>query len=43
MRVRYTLRAGDDLRTILSYIDSRNPQGAINVARAMRKAIELIG
>jgi plasmid stabilization system protein ParE len=39
MRVRYTPRAGDDLRTILSYIGSQSPQGAINVARTMRRAI----
>jgi plasmid stabilization system protein ParE len=43
MRVRYAVRAHDDLCTILAYIESRNPQGATNVARAVRKAIELIG
>jgi toxin ParE1/3/4 len=43
MRIRYTLRAGDDLRAILRYLDERSPQGAGNVKRAIRKAIQLIG
>jgi toxin ParE1/3/4 len=43
MRVRYTPRARGDLRLILEYIDERNPRGAENVKRAIRKTIELIG
>jgi toxin ParE1/3/4 len=43
MRIRYTVRARDDLRTILTYVESRSRQGATNVARAMRKSFELIG
>jgi toxin ParE1/3/4 len=43
MRIRYTVRARDDLRTILTYVESRSRQGAANVARAMRKSFELIG
>jgi toxin ParE1/3/4 len=42
MRVRYTPRAGSDLRSILDYIDERSPQGARNVKRAIKKTIELI-
>jgi toxin ParE1/3/4 len=43
MRVRYTPRSRGDVDAILAYIDLRNPQGARNVARAMRKTIALIG
>jgi toxin ParE1/3/4 len=43
MRVRYTPRARRDLRTILEYIDERNPQGAINVKQSIQRTIELIG
>ena len=43
MRVRYTPRARRDLRTILQYIDERNPQGATNVKRSIQRTIELIG
>jgi plasmid stabilization system protein ParE len=43
MRVRFTPRARHDLRTILQYIDERNPQGAINVKRSIQRPIELIG
>jgi plasmid stabilization system protein ParE len=42
MRVRYTSRSRDDLRSILDYIDERNPRGARNVKRAIQKTIELI-
>ena len=42
MTVRYTARARNDLRLILSYVETRSPQGARNVARAMRKTIALI-
>jgi len=43
MKVRYTPRARDDLRAVLSHIEQRSPQGARNVARSLRKTIELIG
>jgi toxin ParE1/3/4 len=43
MRVRYTPKARDDLKTILAYIEQHNPRGARNVAHALRKVIELIG
>jgi plasmid stabilization system protein ParE len=43
MKVRYTPRALSDLRSILEYIDERNPRGTQNVKRAIRKTIELIG
>jgi plasmid stabilization system protein ParE len=43
MKVRYTARAREDLRTILAYTESSSPQGASNVARAIHKTIELIG
>lgn len=42
MTVRYTARAHNDLRSILTYVEVRSPQGARNVARAMRKTIALI-
>jgi toxin ParE1/3/4 len=42
MRERYTPRARNDLQSILQYIDERNPQGARNVKRAIRKTINLI-
>jgi toxin ParE1/3/4 len=43
MRVRYTPRARDDLRSILAYVQQQSPQGARNVARAAHKTIGLIG
>lgn len=43
MRVRLTPRAVSDLEHILSYIDQENRMGALNVKRAIRKTIELIG
>ena len=43
MKVRYTPRARDDLASILAYIEQRSPQGAHNVALAIRKTIDLIG
>ena len=43
MKVRYTPRARDDLRAVLAHIEQRSPQGARNVARSLRKTIELIG
>ena len=43
MRVRHTRRSRADLQAILDYIDSRNPQGARNVKRAIQKTIDLIG
>lgn len=43
MRVRYTPRAGDDLRAILDYIDRRSPQGARNVKQAIKRTTEFIG
>jgi toxin ParE1/3/4 len=43
MRVRYTPRARTDIVSILTYIERLSPKGARNVARALRKTIELIG
>jgi toxin ParE1/3/4 len=43
MKVQYTARGRDDLAAILTYIERRSPQGARNVARAIRKTVELIG
>jgi toxin ParE1/3/4 len=43
MRVRYTPRARGDLRSVLQFIDERNPSGAVSVKRAIQKTIELIG
>lgn len=43
MRIQYTPRARDDLIAILTFIEHRSPQGARNVARAIRKTINLIG
>jgi toxin ParE1/3/4 len=43
MKVEYTPRARDDLLAVLIYIERHSPQGARNVARAIRKTIELIG
>ena len=42
MKVRYTPRARDDIRTVLTYVERHSAQGALNVARAMRKTIEVI-
>lgn len=43
MKVRYTPRARGDLSAILQYIDARNPRGGLNVKRAIRKTIQVIG
>jgi plasmid stabilization system protein ParE len=43
MRIRYTPRDLADLTAILTYLERHSPQGAQNVARAMRKTIDLIG
>lgn len=43
MRVRYTPRARADIVSVLTYVERQSPQGARNVARALRKTIELIG
>jgi plasmid stabilization system protein ParE len=43
MKVRYTPRARADIDSILTYVERQSPQGARNVARALRKTIELIG
>ena len=43
MRVRYTRRSRADLLAILNYLNERSPQGARNVDRALKKAIDLIG
>jgi plasmid stabilization system protein ParE len=42
MRARYTPRARDDLRAIIEYIGSQNPQGARNVKRALDATVQLI-
>ena len=43
MRVRLTPRARGDLEDILTFIDERNPAGARNVKRTIRKTVDLIG
>ncbi len=43
MRVRHTRRSYADVLAIFNYLDERSPQGARNVKRALKKAIELIG
>ena len=43
MNVRYSLRARNDLVTILDYIDQRSPRGARNVKSALQRSIDLIG
>lgn len=43
MKVRHTRRSRADLVAILNYLDERSPQGARNVMRALRRALELIG
>jgi toxin ParE1/3/4 len=43
MKVEYTPRARDDLTAILTYVERHSPQGARNVARAIRRTIQLIG
>jgi plasmid stabilization system protein ParE len=43
MRIRYSPRALHDITAILAYLERHSPQGAQNVARAMRKTIDLIG
>ena len=43
MKLRYSVRARDDLKTILAFIDVRNPAAARNVRRAIRSCAGLIG
>ena len=43
MRIRYTPRARSDLRSILQFIDERNPRSAGNVKRAIKNTTQLIG
>jgi plasmid stabilization system protein ParE len=43
VRIRFTPRARNDLEEILQYIDERSQRGALNVKRAIRKTIDLIG
>jgi len=43
VRIRYTSQARDDLRAILAFVEQHSPQGARNIARAVRKTVELIG
>ncbi len=42
MRLRYTLRAAQELEDVLSYIDERSPQGARQVKARIQATIELI-
>ncbi len=43
MTLRFTPRARADLDEIFGYLDRKNPQGAANVARTMRKTLDVIG
>jgi len=43
MRVRYSPRAFADREAIFAYLESRSPQGARNVKRAIVNAIRLLG
>ncbi len=43
MTLRFTPRARADLDEIFGHLDRKNPQGAANVARAMRKTLDVIG
>jgi toxin ParE1/3/4 len=43
MIVRYSRRAQRDLERILNYLDARSPRGALNVKRAIKRAIGTIG
>ncbi len=43
MRVRLTTHARNDLAATLDYISGHSPQGALNVKRAVRRTILLIG
>jgi plasmid stabilization system protein ParE len=42
MTVHYTRRAQRDLAKILDDIEKESPQGALNVSRALKRAIETI-
>ena len=43
MRVRYTLRARDDLDAIYIYLDQRSPAGAQSVKHAIERRIGQLG
>ena len=42
LKLRYTLPALADLEAILDYIEERSPQGAVNVKRRIRGAIDFL-
>lgn len=42
MRIRYTRRAFLDREAIFDYLDERSPKGAINVQRAVVRAIRAL-
>jgi toxin ParE1/3/4 len=42
VKLRYTLRAAQELEHVLSYIDERSPQGARQVKARIQATIELI-
>ena len=43
MRTRYSPRARDDLKAILSYVQPHSSTGALNIRRAIRSCVDLIG
>lgn len=42
MKLRYTLRAAEELEDILAYIAERSPQGAVHVHRRIQAITELV-
>ncbi|HKI15765.1 MAG TPA: type II toxin-antitoxin system RelE/ParE family toxin [Roseiarcus sp.] len=42
MKLRYTLRAAQELEQVLSYIDDRSPEGARRVKARIQAVIDLI-
>lgn len=42
MRVRYAVRARDDLEAILRYVDGQSQAGSRSVRRAVRQSVSLI-
>ncbi len=42
MKLRYTLRAAEELDQVVSYIDKRSPQGAHHIKARIKAIIDLI-
>ncbi len=42
MRIRYTIRAGDDLDRIFRYLDDHSPAGALSVKSEITRRISLL-